>query len=87
MQLNSINNEIKKVNLNKGDKTINRNLFIMGALVLGFTMLLLFYGIDMNHFDYAISKISKVNEFLRQDVNSKYILEEELQLLKDIFEE
>ena len=37
--------------------------------------------------DYAISKISKVNEFLRQDVNSKYILEEELQLLKDIFEE
>ena len=56
MQLNSINNEIKKVNLNKDDKTINRNLFIMGALVLGFTMLLLFYGIDMNHFDYAISK-------------------------------
>ena len=37
--------------------------------------------------DYAISKITKVNEFLRQDVNSKYGLEEELKLLKDIFEE
>ncbi|MBQ3514866.1 MAG: flagellar protein export ATPase FliI [Lachnospiraceae bacterium] len=37
--------------------------------------------------DYAISKIAKVNEFLRQDVNSKYVFEEELQLLKDIFEE
>ena len=37
--------------------------------------------------DYAISKIAKVNEFLRQDVNSKYVFDEELQLLKDIFKE
>ncbi len=35
--------------------------------------------------DYAISKIKQVNEFLCQDVDSKYSLEEELELLKRIF--
>ncbi|MBE5952981.1 MAG: flagellar protein export ATPase FliI [Lachnospiraceae bacterium] len=36
--------------------------------------------------DYAISKIDKVNGFLRQDVNSKFLLEDELRLLKEIFD-
>ena len=37
--------------------------------------------------DYAISKIQSVNTFLRQDVDSKYLFDEELELLKQIFEE
>ena len=37
--------------------------------------------------DYAISKIDKVNEFLRQDVETKYAYDESLELLKDIFNE
>lgn len=37
--------------------------------------------------DYAISKIQQVNEFLRQDVNTKYLLEEEVEMLMDIFKE
>ncbi len=36
--------------------------------------------------DYAISKIDKVNGFLRQDVNSKFLLEDELRLLKEVFD-
>ena len=36
--------------------------------------------------DYAISKIDKVNGFLRQEVNSKFLLEEELKLLQEVFE-
>ena len=36
--------------------------------------------------DYAISKIDKVNGFLRQDVNSKFLLEDELKLLKEVFD-
>ena len=36
--------------------------------------------------DYAISKIDKVNGFLKQDVNSKYLLDEELKMLKEVFE-
>ncbi len=36
--------------------------------------------------DYAISKIDKVNGFLRQDVNSKFLLEDELNLLKEVFD-
>ena len=37
--------------------------------------------------DYAITKIKDVNEFLMQDVDSKYSFEEELELLRRIFEE
>ena len=37
--------------------------------------------------DYAISKIQKVNEYLMQDVDSKYQFDEELELLKAIFDE
>lgn len=37
--------------------------------------------------DYAISKIQQVNEFLRQDVDTKYLLEEEVEMLMDIFKE
>lgn len=36
--------------------------------------------------DYAISKIDKVNGFLRQDVNTKFLLEDELKLLKEVFD-
>ena len=36
--------------------------------------------------DYAIEKIDKVNEYLCQDVDSRYSFEEELELLKGIFE-
>ncbi len=36
--------------------------------------------------DYAISKIDKVNGFLKQDVNSKFLLDEELKLLHNVFE-
>ncbi|HHU74600.1 MAG TPA: flagellar protein export ATPase FliI [Clostridiales bacterium] len=36
--------------------------------------------------DYAISKIKEVNSFLRQDVDSKYEFEEEINMLKEIFE-
>lgn len=36
--------------------------------------------------DYAISKIGKVNEFLMQDVDSKFLFDDELQSLKEIFE-
>lgn len=36
--------------------------------------------------DYAISKIDRVNGFLRQDVNSKFLLDEELSMLKEVFE-
>ena len=35
--------------------------------------------------DYAVTKIRQVNEFLCQDVDSKYLLDEELELLKQIF--
>lgn len=35
--------------------------------------------------DYAIEKIDRVNEYLCQDVDSRYSLEEELELLKQIF--
>ncbi|MDE7367080.1 MAG: flagellar protein export ATPase FliI [Lachnospiraceae bacterium] len=37
--------------------------------------------------DYAISKIQTINEFLMQDVDSKYLFEDEIQLLEGIFEE
>lgn len=36
--------------------------------------------------DYAISKIDRVNEFLRQDVNSKFLFDDEINMLKDIFQ-
>ncbi len=36
--------------------------------------------------DYAIAKIDKVNDFLLQDVNAKYDLDNELNLLSEIFE-
>ncbi len=36
--------------------------------------------------DYAISKIDKVNSFLKQDVNAKFLLDDELRLLKEIFD-
>lgn len=35
--------------------------------------------------DYAISKIGKVNEFLMQDVDSKYQFDEEVAMLSGIF--
>ena len=35
--------------------------------------------------DYAISKIDRVNEFLRQDVNSKYLIDDEINMLEDLF--
>ena len=37
--------------------------------------------------DYAISKIDKVNDYLTQDVDTKYQFEEEMELLEDIFRE
>ncbi|MCR4739624.1 MAG: flagellar protein export ATPase FliI [Lachnospiraceae bacterium] len=36
--------------------------------------------------DYAIDKIGRVNEYLCQDVDTKYSFEEELKLLEEIFE-
>ncbi|MBQ9610651.1 MAG: flagellar protein export ATPase FliI [Lachnospiraceae bacterium] len=36
--------------------------------------------------DYAISKIGKVNEFLRQDVDSKFLFDDEINMLTGIFE-
>ena len=36
--------------------------------------------------DYAISKIDKVNSFLKQDVNSKFLLDDELKMLKEVFD-
>lgn len=36
--------------------------------------------------DYAITKIDSVNEFLMQDVDSKFLLEDELRMLHEIFE-
>ena len=35
--------------------------------------------------DFAIEKINQVNEYLMQDVDSKYSFEEELQMLEEIF--
>ncbi len=35
--------------------------------------------------DYAISKIDMVNDFLRQDVSTKYLFDDEVNMLKDIF--
>ncbi|SCH31884.1 MULTISPECIES: iron chelate uptake ABC transporter family permease subunit [unclassified Romboutsia] len=55
MQLNSVNKKINK-KTNKVNSSLNKTLYIMGALVIVFATLFLFYGIDMNHFDYAISK-------------------------------
>lgn len=37
--------------------------------------------------DYSISKIRQVNDFLRQDVDSKYAFDDEVQMLKSIFED
>ena len=37
--------------------------------------------------DYAITKINQVNEFLVQDVDTKYQFDEEMELLEDIFKE
>lgn len=56
MQLNSVNKKMNKKKISKVDMNINKNLYIMGALVVVFITLFLFYGIDMNHFDYAISQ-------------------------------
>jgi flagellum-specific ATP synthase len=36
--------------------------------------------------DYAITKIGKVNEFLIQDVDTKYLFDDEVKMLGDIFE-
>jgi flagellum-specific ATP synthase len=36
--------------------------------------------------DYAITKIGKVNEFLVQDVDSKFLFDDEVKMLGDIFE-
>lgn len=36
--------------------------------------------------DYAISKIDRVNEFLCQDVSTKYLFDDEVNMLKDIFQ-
>lgn len=36
--------------------------------------------------DYAVTKINQVNEFLMQDVGSKYLFEDEIQMLGKIFE-
>ena len=36
--------------------------------------------------DYAITKIGKVNEFLRQDVDSKFLFDDEINMLEGIFE-
>ena len=36
--------------------------------------------------DYAISKIKQVNEFLIQEIEAKYLLEDELSLLSNIFD-
>ncbi|MBR1815412.1 MAG: flagellar protein export ATPase FliI [Lachnospiraceae bacterium] len=36
--------------------------------------------------DYAITKIGKVNEFLRQDVDSKFLFDDEISMLTGIFE-
>ncbi len=35
--------------------------------------------------DYAIEKIDSVNEYLCQDVDTKYSFDEELELLQQIF--
>ena len=37
--------------------------------------------------DYAIEKIEAVNEFLMQDVDSKYDYEEAVGMLRELFEE
>ena len=37
--------------------------------------------------DYAITKIRQVNDFLTQDVDTKFQFEEEMELLADIFSE
>ena len=37
--------------------------------------------------DYAISKIDKVNDFLKQRVEANFDIQESLQLLKEIFED
>ena len=36
--------------------------------------------------DFAISKIHQVNEFLMQDVDSKYMFEDEISMMRQIFE-
>lgn len=36
--------------------------------------------------DYAVTKIDKVNDFLMQDVGSKYLFEDEIRMLGEIFE-
>ena len=36
--------------------------------------------------DYAITKINKVNQFLMQDVDSKFLIDDELNMLNQIFE-
>ena len=56
MQLNSINKNVNKNKINRIDMNLNKNLYIMGVLVLIFTTMFLFYGIDMKHFDFAISQ-------------------------------
>lgn len=37
--------------------------------------------------DYAVSKIRQINEFLQQDVDSKYLFDDEVELLSAIFSE
>ena len=56
MQLKNIEKKINKKKVKKIDINISRNLYLMGAIVIVFTALFLFYGIDMKHFDYAISQ-------------------------------
>lgn len=56
MEFSSVNKKIGTKKINKRDSNINKTLYLMVALVIVFTTLFLFYGIDMKHFDYAISK-------------------------------
>ena len=41
---------------------------------------------ENKNIDYAISKIEAVNEFLRQRTDEKFMFDEEVQLLEQLFE-
>lgn len=43
--------------------------------------------VPIRKFDFAIEKIDAVNEFLRQGTDEKFLFDDIIQMMRDIFEE
>ena len=65
----------------------NSALPILAATVLGDSPTVLHNCPDLTDIDYAIKKIRAVNAFLCQATDEKFLFEEELNLLEEVFKD